>query len=450
MIGFDYLLGETVTINGKKLDDNGGTPNDTTTGTNDNDQSGTTKSDTESKSSDASSQPQGFGQPATNSDTSIPSDSDSVQSAQQPDGNTTASGTNDTLNNNEPEDDATDYTSMKSDEDDQNQSTENTPTDQDDAEETDYTTMTPDDDASAGQGDTGKNPNTLDQSISNQSEAPPTPTGTSNTQSSDEVDYTNMNIDDAGGDSNVNQDSTDNTGQNSFNSPDTGNADPGISSDGDSNSDIPGGSGPDSNGAAEEPGTDYGELSPDNNDPNDPNAGGDNTSNSPDNQNDQTGTDQTDQTTGDGTDSQTNAIQQMRDIEAKLFSDLSPEQIQLKDNELKLQFINLYEDIEKTINRVNRIVKTDANEEVVAFVSKKLEDLKNLTNKSLIDTYGTVTYIQNLMNYNMLLASYSSIGNILIELSKKDKVNDNIEKDQLSTDTDVDDMISSTMDDTGA
>lgn len=200
----------------------------------------------------------------------------------------------------------------------------------------------------------------------------------------------------------------------------------------------------------DEPPTDYGAVS----DPDNPNqdsaSGGDGSTGDTNDGDAQDGT-STDQASGtDDTGAQGNdPTQELRDLEAKLFSDLSPTQVQIKDNELKTQYINLYEDIDSTIVRVNRIVKTDNNQEIVAFLSRKLDELKDMVYNSLVETYQTQTYMQNLMLYNTLLANYASIGQMLLELSKKDPANNDTE-DKTDKEDEIDDeVVSSTMDDNG-
>ena len=139
----------------------------------------------------------------------------------------------------------------------------------------------------------------------------------------------------------------------------------------------------------------------------------------------------------------TDPQQELRDIESKLFSELSPEQLQIKDNELKIQYINLYEDIEKTEQRVNRIVKTENNEDVVAFISKKLDDLKTLVHRILTETYQTQTWLQNMLTYQHCLSIFAGIGELLHHLSKKDNINKNIDNDDKIEDL-TNDVITST------
>lgn len=278
-------------------------------------------------------------------------------------------------------------------------------------DDTDYTKIGRDDDTSGGMGDSG------DMSTGD------TPTGdtggggnTPGAAGEDDTDYTKIGRDDDTGAG----DTGDSTGtdQNATGDAPTGDA----------------GGGGNTPGAAGEDDVDYTKIGKDD----DTGAGGGDGTGA-----DSTGTDQN--ATGDagvdpnatddgsmGADPQ----QALKDIEAKLFSELSPEQLQIKDNELKIQYINLYEDIEKTEQRVNRIVKTENNEDVVAFISKKLDDLKDLVHRILTETYQTQTWLQNMLTYQHCLSIFAGIGELLRNLSKKDSINKNFEKDNNTEDLD--------------
>ena len=127
-----------------------------------------------------------------------------------------------------------------------------------------------------------------------------------------------------------------------------------------------------------------------------------------------------DGTTGDGTDDAgSDEASELQQLETELFSNMTPEQIKLKNIELKTQFVNLYDSIDKTINRVNKIPKTDENVKVLSFVTKKLMELQDLVKTNVTQTYNTKTYIENEVDFQHSLAIFNTIGKILDELGKK-------------------------------
>lgn len=218
---------------------------------------------------------------------------------------------------------------------------------------------------------------------------------------------------------------------------------------GDSPGGYPGANSPEAGGAAESDNVDYTSMSPDQDNPDNPSdagGGGDGSTGGTDPNGNPEGQEQSsddDESSGEG---DGNGQNELKEIEARLFADLTPEQIQIQDNELKVQYINLYSDIEKVENRVNSIVKTDTNEEVIDFISKKLIELKEMTHYSLIQAYQTRTYMQNVMEYNKLLAQFASIGRMLKAVSEKDKINDNIEDDNDENSNELEDIINTQMD----
>ena len=473
-----YLFNEDVTVGGKKLNDNGqtedeqqgGQGNDSTTGGQgfgtpvDQSTQGTTGT-TDNSTGDQSSSGS-FGQPQTGGPQEVPGGTETGAG-------TSSTGMTPTATGAAEDDDDSDYTSMSQDDDnqqdqgantpaagdtgaDENDYTQMQPDDQeysaaDDGNDTDYTQMTPDDDTQGNQftagttgqdatspADTQTTPDAAGGGMDATTTQDPT-AGASEDQ--DDSDYTQMSMDDEGTGNN------DQAGTDAVSQVDPGGGIPGDLDPPDTGATGPGGGTNDpGSGAAEEPDTDYGELSPDgddsagNNDgttdPNNPDGGenGEGSEGSEDGASD-------DGSGAEGSDQES----ELKELEARLFSDLSPEQIQIKDNELKIQFIRLYEDIEKIENRVNRIVKTDANEEVVMFVSRKIEELKDLVHQNITQTYQTRSYLSNKIEYNHMLATFSSIGEMLKALSKKDKINDE-KKDSDKDDLDNDLMVTSSDD----
>ena len=79
------------------------------------------------------------------------------------------------------------------------------------------------------------------------------------------------------------------------------------------------------------------------------------------------------------------------------------------------------------------------------FISKKIEELKDLVHQNITQTYQTRSYLSNKTEYYHFLATFNSIGEMLKALSKKDKINDH-EKESEEDDLDNDLMVSSSDD----
>lgn len=119
------------------------------------------------------------------------------------------------------------------------------------------------------------------------------------------------------------------------------------------------------------------------------------------------------------TDTDTNVVDpnsitaQLQDAEAKLFSDLTPQQITIRNSELKNQYVELYRTIDKSLARLSNITKLDQNIPILDFTSKKLTELKVLVNDYIINTFNTNGYLENQVNLKHFLLVLTAIDDIL-------------------------------------
>ena len=116
---------------------------------------------------------------------------------------------------------------------------------------------------------------------------------------------------------------------------------------------------------------------------------------------------------GDEEETEDNTYEDLRKIEAELFSNLSPEQIDIKNKELKQRFIDIYGTISSVILRINDIPKTDTNVDILHFVTDKLMELKDLVDFTVQKSFDTKTYIENSINYQICLSTLDSISDII-------------------------------------
>lgn len=106
------------------------------------------------------------------------------------------------------------------------------------------------------------------------------------------------------------------------------------------------------------------------------------------------------------------------DNDAEIFGDLSQEQIDLKKRELKLQFQTLSQSISTTIDKIDNISRTSYDLNTIAFVLKKLVNLKEITRDSLIYSFDTKNYIENKVCLNQIIAAYQMILKILEQIKQ--------------------------------
>jgi hypothetical protein len=112
---------------------------------------------------------------------------------------------------------------------------------------------------------------------------------------------------------------------------------------------------------------------------------------------------------------------EIKQMETELFSNMSPEQIEIKQTELKTQFVSLYANIEKCIDRLSKVNRVEDNIRPIEFVTRKLLELKDLVRDSLIQSYDTRSYVENQIILQRHMAIFSTLTNILEELGKNKK-----------------------------
>lgn len=108
-----------------------------------------------------------------------------------------------------------------------------------------------------------------------------------------------------------------------------------------------------------------------------------------------------------------------RGMEQELFKDLTPDQIDLKHQELKSNFIQLYDSTNSIIERINDIPSNEDYLATISFVSEKLSELRTMVADYMNNVYSTKSYMENAINYNRFLAVLKSINDILDEISRE-------------------------------
>lgn len=106
----------------------------------------------------------------------------------------------------------------------------------------------------------------------------------------------------------------------------------------------------------------------------------------------------------------------LNEIEDQLFADLTDEQKKFKHKELKMNFVRLYDSADKSLNRINKIPKTDTNVQVLKLAARKLVELKDMIHINITETYYTRTYFENDILYRQCLAQFDAVSRLLAEL----------------------------------
>ena len=147
--------------------------------------------------------------------------------------------------------------------------------------------------------------------------------------------------------------------------------------------------------------------------------------------------DEGDEDNSDGNSDDPN-FENLKKIEAELFSNLTPEQIAIKNYELKQNFINLYSTIGATLSRINDITKSDNNIETLKFITTKLLELREMIDFNITTAYQTRTYIENSIIYQQCLSTLNAISDIISSIPNpiKDEKEEEEEEDNIIDDLD--------------
>ncbi len=106
----------------------------------------------------------------------------------------------------------------------------------------------------------------------------------------------------------------------------------------------------------------------------------------------------------------------IQELEKDVFSSLTPEQIAAKTTELKTQYVNLYDAIDKTVSKLSKVNRTNTNIKAINFSVKKLIELRELLKTSLVNNFDSKSYVENQIILQRHMLIYSSIIKIVEEL----------------------------------
>lgn len=132
----------------------------------------------------------------------------------------------------------------------------------------------------------------------------------------------------------------------------------------------------------------------------------------------------TDDTSSTDSGGDTQNPDEIKKLEDELFANFSPEQIGIKNKELKNLYIKLFDTTDNLIGKINDIPKIDKYLKVVEFISIKVSEARNMIIDYMNHTYNTNSYTVNLINYNKFLAILHGVNKIIEEIKDKDEDKD--------------------------
>lgn len=110
---------------------------------------------------------------------------------------------------------------------------------------------------------------------------------------------------------------------------------------------------------------------------------------------------------------------EIKQLENDIFSSMTPEQLALREENLKDLFIKLYDSTVEFEGKINDSAKNADNLAVLDFVTKKLIELKDSIYYTMTKSYNTKSYIENVTLYQQYIAILNTITDLLSEISPK-------------------------------
>lgn len=95
-----------------------------------------------------------------------------------------------------------------------------------------------------------------------------------------------------------------------------------------------------------------------------------------------------------------------------IFSDLKPEQMDIKTIELKNQFKNINSVVTASIDKINKISRNTYDGTLVEFIIRKLLQLRDYSRDYVIKTFKTKSYLENQVEFQRMMITFNLISNL--------------------------------------
>ena len=110
---------------------------------------------------------------------------------------------------------------------------------------------------------------------------------------------------------------------------------------------------------------------------------------------------------------------ELKKLEQDIFSNMTPEQINLQDKTLRSNFNDMYNEICNVIERLKNMDKPSDNLKLFTFIENKLKDTKQLVYDYINNKYKNSTYIENNKQYQIFISILLNINQLFINLTEK-------------------------------
>ena len=102
--------------------------------------------------------------------------------------------------------------------------------------------------------------------------------------------------------------------------------------------------------------------------------------------------------------------------EKDVFSDLKPEQMLIKNTELKERYQEVYKAATDSLEKINKISRTTYDDNMLDFIVKKLTNLKSMVVDALENSFPTRTYADNKTELQRFIVGYNFLTNLMTQI----------------------------------
>lgn len=114
-----------------------------------------------------------------------------------------------------------------------------------------------------------------------------------------------------------------------------------------------------------------------------------------------------------GEDAEETPVDDIKRQEEEMYSDMSPEQLDIMHRELKSRFIDIYNICTNTIERLSAVHVSEDNISTLEYISRTLSTTKDMIVDYIDNIYKSKSYIENNVNYNKYLVIINAVNKML-------------------------------------
>lgn len=112
----------------------------------------------------------------------------------------------------------------------------------------------------------------------------------------------------------------------------------------------------------------------------------------------------------------------LKNIESEIFANMSSEQLAIRNKELKNRYMEMYDNIQSIMDRLNEIHKTNNIIRPITFISKKLDQTATMIADYLTYTFDTLGYVENEINFNKFYSILVGVDNMFRQIVVNNKM----------------------------